>query len=64
MTAPIDHTAQALASFSQANGGVHTLADFAAHTADWVTPIARSYRGCMNFNQHFVFFGAWLWNIG
>ena len=37
--------AQALAKFSQASGGVHTLADFAAHTADWVTPIARSYRG-------------------
>lgn len=37
--------AQALVAFSQAHGGSHTLADLAAHRAEWVTPIARDYRG-------------------
>ncbi len=37
--------ASALVKFSQAHGGAHSLADFANHTADWVKPIARSYRG-------------------
>ncbi len=37
--------AEAIAKFSQANGGSHTVADFATHQCDWVTPIARSYRG-------------------
>ena len=27
------------------HGGAHTLEDFAAHTNDWVTPLALDYRG-------------------
>jgi gamma-glutamyltranspeptidase / glutathione hydrolase len=27
------------------HGGAHTLADFAAHECDWVTPLAHDYRG-------------------
>ena len=37
--------AQKMVAHSRANGGAHTLADFAAHAADWVTPIAMGYRG-------------------
>ena len=37
--------AQALVRFSQAHGGALSLADLAAHRADWVTPIHQSYRG-------------------
>ncbi|HET9045714.1 MAG TPA: gamma-glutamyltransferase family protein [Casimicrobiaceae bacterium] len=37
--------AQAIVAHSQANGGAHTMADFAAHTVDWVTPLAQRYRG-------------------
>jgi len=37
--------AQALVAFSQAQGGSLTLADLAAHRPEWVTPIARNYRG-------------------
>ena len=37
--------AEQIAAFSQANGGVHTLADFAAHCSTWVEPIATGYRG-------------------
>jgi gamma-glutamyltranspeptidase/glutathione hydrolase len=37
--------AQALARFSAQNGGVHTARDFAAYKPEWVTPIARDYRG-------------------
>jgi gamma-glutamyltranspeptidase / glutathione hydrolase len=37
--------AQALASFSASLGGQHTLADFAAHRPEWVTPTAKNYRG-------------------
>ena len=37
--------AAAMARHSQANGGVHTEADFAGHTCDWVTPIQKNYRG-------------------
>jgi gamma-glutamyltranspeptidase/glutathione hydrolase len=37
--------AQAMAAHAQAHGGAHTVADFAAHTADWVTPLGHSYRG-------------------
>lgn len=37
--------AHAMAQHSQEHGGVHTLADFAAHTCDWVTPLAFDYRG-------------------
>ena len=37
--------AAAMARHSQANGGVHTEADFANHTCVWVTPIQKNYRG-------------------
>ena len=37
--------AEALARCSQANGGAHTVKDFAAFKPEWVTPIARDYRG-------------------
>ena len=36
--------ASAMAKHSQAHGGVHTVADFADHTADWVGPLAQKYR--------------------
>jgi gamma-glutamyltranspeptidase/glutathione hydrolase len=38
--------AERMIAHSRANGAAHTLADFAAHAADWVTPIALDYRGC------------------
>ncbi len=37
--------AHALARFSAQHGGALTLADLAAHRVEWVTPIARNYRG-------------------
>lgn len=37
--------AQALVAFSQAHGGSHALADFAAYHPEWVTPIGQNYRG-------------------
>jgi gamma-glutamyltranspeptidase/glutathione hydrolase len=37
--------AQAIVRHAQAHGEVHSLADFASHTADWVTPLAQDYRG-------------------
>ena len=37
--------AERLVRFSQANGGVHTLDDFAEHRSTWVEPIATDYRG-------------------
>lgn len=37
--------AQAMAAFAQAQGGSLSLADLAAHRPEWVTPIARNYRG-------------------
>ncbi|BEP93008.1 gamma-glutamyltransferase [Acidovorax sp. A79] len=37
--------AQALVAFSQAQGGSLALADLAAHRPEWVTPMARNYRG-------------------
>jgi len=37
--------AQALARFSAQQGGALTVADLAAHQPEWVTPIARNYRG-------------------
>ncbi len=37
--------AEAIARFSAANGGAHTVADFAAYKPEWVTPISRDYRG-------------------
>jgi gamma-glutamyltranspeptidase / glutathione hydrolase len=36
--------AATMAKHSQANGGVHTEADFAAHTCDWVGTISQDYR--------------------
>jgi len=37
--------AERIAAFSQACGGAMTLEDLRNYTPDWVTPIARSYRG-------------------
>ena len=37
--------ADAMVAHSQSAHGAHTLADFAAHEADWVTPLAQDYRG-------------------
>ena len=37
--------ADALVAFSKAQGGAHTAADFANYHAEWVSPIAKNYRG-------------------
>ena len=37
--------AYALEKFSKAHGGSLKASDFAAYTADWVTPISQNYRG-------------------
>ena len=37
--------AQAIARFAAQHGGALTEADLAAHTAEWVTPIAQAYAG-------------------
>ena len=37
--------AHALEKFSKAHGGSLKASDFAAYTADWVTPISQNYRG-------------------
>ena len=37
--------AQAMAAHSRQHGGVMTLEDLAAHTVDWVEPLAQDYRG-------------------
>jgi gamma-glutamyltranspeptidase/glutathione hydrolase len=34
-----------MVAHARAHGGAHTLEDFAAHTNDWVTPLALDYRG-------------------
>ncbi|MDQ2963015.1 MAG: gamma-glutamyltransferase family protein [Pseudomonadota bacterium] len=37
--------AEKMVAHSRAHGGVHALEDFAAHTNDWVMPLALDYRG-------------------
>ena len=37
--------AETMAKHSRSAGGAHTVADFAAHEADWVTPLSQDYRG-------------------
>src|SRR5438309_728614 len=37
--------AENLVKFLQANGGAHTLEDFAEYQPEWVTPISTTYRG-------------------
>ncbi|CAG0967878.1 gamma-glutamyltranspeptidase / glutathione hydrolase [Burkholderiales bacterium] len=37
--------AQAMVDHSRAHGGGHAPGDFAAHAAEWVTPLAHDYRG-------------------
>ena len=37
--------AAAMAGHSRLHGGAHAEADFAAHAADWVTPLGLDYRG-------------------
>ena len=36
--------AEAMVAHARSHGGVHALADFAAHAADWVTPVSVRYR--------------------
>ena len=37
--------AKTVVDFLRANGGVHTLEDFAAYKAQWVEPLQKNYRG-------------------
>ncbi len=37
--------AQAIVAFSEKNGGLFSLKDFADHTSTWVEPVSTSYRG-------------------
>jgi len=37
--------AEKMAAHSRSLDGAHTLADFASHTCDWVTPLAHAYHG-------------------
>ncbi len=37
--------AQKIVRFAQAQGGFHTMQDFAAHTSNWLDPISTTYRG-------------------
>ncbi len=37
--------AEAIEKFSAANGGSHTVQDFASYQAEWVKPISKNYRG-------------------
>ncbi len=37
--------AEKIVKFAQAQGGLHTMADFANHTSNWVEPISTTYRG-------------------
>ncbi|MFH1044784.1 MAG: gamma-glutamyltransferase family protein [Pseudomonadota bacterium] len=37
--------AQVIAAHAKAHGALMTAADFAAHTSDWVEPLAQGYRG-------------------
>ena len=37
--------AESMAAHARAHGGAMTLADLAAHTVDWVEPLAQDYRG-------------------
>ena len=43
--------AERIVAFSQANGGVHSREDFAAHRSTWVEPIATDYRGYRLFEM-------------
>jgi gamma-glutamyltranspeptidase/glutathione hydrolase len=37
--------AEAMVAHAKANGALHTMEDFAAHTLDWVAPLALDYGG-------------------
>lgn len=37
--------AEKIVKFAQTQGGLHTMADFANHTSNWVEPISTTYRG-------------------
>lgn len=37
--------AEKMVAHSRAHGGAHAVADFAAHSNDWITPLALDYRG-------------------
>jgi gamma-glutamyltranspeptidase/glutathione hydrolase len=38
--------AEAMVAFSEKNGGLFSLRDFAEHTSTWVEPVSTTYRGC------------------
>ena len=42
---PAGEIAEKIAAHAKQHGALMTAADFAAHTSDWVEPLAQDYRG-------------------